>query len=134
MKAFICIFVIVASIALQDRADAGWKSPSPASVWIVDGAPSSYASGDLAAVRASANSIENIGCLTSSYPDAFTWVGCQARNATGTSRMCWTNDPNLADAVAGMSDAGQLFFMWDASGTCTYIEVVKNSGYGPRMP
>lgn len=134
MKAFICIIAIVASIALQDRADAGFKSPSPASVWITDGTPTSYASGDLAAVRASENSIEYIGCLTARHPDAFTWTGCQARNVAGTSRMCWTNDPNMAAAVAGMSDSGQLFFMWDASGTCTYIEFDKHSYYGPRMP
>ena len=132
MKAFICIVAITACFTLQDRASAGFKVSSPSSVWISDAY--SYASGDLAGVRASTtNTVEYIGCYRQAFPGG-NWIGCQARNATGTSRSCYSNDPNMADAVAGISDDGYMFFMWDASGTCTYLEVDKFSYYGPRQP
>lgn len=80
-----------------------------------------------AKVRSSASGIEYIGCGVrmvgyASAPVVF----CNARDANGTHRSCWTTFPGYADVVAAMNHNSLLTFQITGS-TCSSIEIINDS-------
>ena len=111
----------VSSIAL-----AGWAYSE--TVTIVTGACNGespcYAQGSLNAVRYSSDSQEQIGCVN--YGSA---IQCSATNAAGTWVYCFSSDPTLVANERAINETSSIWFLYDASGTCTNLDVDNTSFY-----
>ncbi|SRR6266545_476188 len=94
---------------------------------------SGMASGALGATRNSSNDTEYNGCILwadGGGPAAI----CQAQDAAGTTRYCYTATPRFIEVLKGSTSDEYLVFSWDAQGMCTYVAVYNFSMDGPKLP
>ncbi len=126
------IFLVAAVIAGSARlADAGWKATQN-----VYADPSSgWAYGSMGSARNSASSIEMLDCeVTVFSPTSAPFVTCWARSAAGQTVYCYSDSPNLLQVAGHIGDSSFVGFRADASGTCTYLDVVNASFVEPKLP
>jgi hypothetical protein len=94
---------------------------------------SRYFYGTLSDTRNSSNSSEYIGCQ--SWTDGFnTSVYCTVRDAAGEEASCSSSNRLLFDIVAHQISDSRLWINYNASGTCTNIQVDKQSYWAPKNP
>jgi hypothetical protein len=92
--------------------------------------------GNLSAARNSADTTQYIYCNAST---AATYINayCIARDAAGISGSC-TIDPNTSPAMiqllSHVTVNSSIFFMWNASGFCTNLQVTNESYSPPKNP
>jgi len=119
MKKLMAVAVLSAGLLLESQAFAGLSSTLTVQVG------SNYAAGALRSARASADTVEFIGCTLSPYQSS-NYVYCQATNSAGQSYYCINSSaPDVwAATLASMNSASYLYFYGDASHHCTgiYIE------------
>lgn len=133
MRSAVKVGLSLAGVLIAGSALGGYKIGGPVTIG------SDYALGSMGAARSSANTLEYITCWgtsgTGSNGGLFTQVNCAARDAAGTYRTCfWQNPPDSAlTLVAGMSDAW-VSFRWDSAGKCTHITTRHSSEYAPKVP
>jgi len=109
-------------------ASAGYRSDYQVYV------STSIAIGAIGSVRASADSTQYIGCINEGYTSGTQYILCYARSSAGTYGSCTSSDPRLISAVTSITDNAFLEFSWDASGSCTFLEVAATSYYPPVTP
>ncbi|HEY3501100.1 MAG TPA: hypothetical protein VGK73_40680 [Polyangiaceae bacterium] len=76
-------------------------------------------------VRFSSNSVEFIGCNVQHNGV----VSCFIKDAAGTYKSCSTTAAGFATAAAAIGPNSFLRIMWNAAGTCTYLETYNTSIY-----
>ena len=90
---------------------------------------STYFSGSMGSARASADSLQYIGCFTVNGDGG----SCYARDAAGTTKMCAWSNPNFLRTVESINPASSIYVEFTKS-TCTYIDVGNFSWYRPMTP
>jgi len=113
----------LALIGLAATASAGLRWAYP--VFISDS--SRYAVGTLSDARASADSVQYIGCYHNSSNNA----SCYATNASGLSRSCSTSNPAHLTVIRSIGAESYVYFQWNTDGTCNYILVDNGSRFKP---
>ena len=110
-------------------ADAGKKANDHNFVYI-DGW---RASGDIGAVRATADTVETIGCRVEGWQSASTpSVLCWARDMNNNYLSCTYSGQAAPLAVAGLNGDSRLEFAWNTGTTCYYVAVSNSSEYRPK--
>jgi hypothetical protein len=99
-----------------------------ASQEVVFSATKPFATGDLAAVRNSVDTVQYLYCQTSGTNGL-----CAARNSAGVSHSCSTTDPNLLAVMRALNGDSYLVFAWNSDGTCKTIVVQNDSRYAPKQ-
>jgi len=121
--------VIVAILALSGAsALAGYKTNPP-----IQMSPTA-AFGPMGTARNSSDSTQYMGCelyATTSFSQAI----CSARDPSGTSYVCSTQNDDMKKAVAAMTDGAHIVFTFSASdpSQCTSIGVKTSSRYAPPV-
>lgn len=135
MKIWI-LSAFAAIIAGAASAHAGYRASNTVAIGY-------WAVGDLGAVRASASTIETIGCSVSGN----TWYSngegsssdslvttCWARDQSNNYRTCYSYAPVVAEAASGISGDSRVEFSWYGAGGggCMYLRVYNASDYRPK--
>ncbi|MCE9580673.1 MAG: hypothetical protein K8W52_46560 [Deltaproteobacteria bacterium] len=89
-----------------------------------------YAYGSLDGARASANTTEQLGCLTNGYPGG-AYGFCRATSAAGVNLTCYTFDPSIIGAIRTIDSESYVTFYADKGGMCTMVSIDTNSVYKP---
>ncbi|MFL6647894.1 MAG: hypothetical protein ACJ8KO_08020, partial [Sulfurifustaceae bacterium] len=100
---------------------------------VVINTSSRFVNADLGYVRNTADTTQYIGCevySSGSTPTAY----CFARDAAGTYVACSTSNSALVNVAASLKSDGYLYFQWDTSSNCTFIEQSTASYTAPKGP
>jgi hypothetical protein len=101
---------------------------------VIQGTTSGSANGTLRDVRASADPVATIGCMSYATPSTgSSLVFCWARDSANGTRTCIAGgdgSEQLQTAVAGIDDDSLLEFAWNASARCEQIGVNHASSSG----
>ena len=76
-----------------------------------------------------------IGCSVSAQPGVAPSIMCFAQSQGGglaPSGSCYSNDPNIVRVVNQLTTDSYLFFEWDSTGYCQYVEVDEYSNDPPK--
>ena len=128
MKRFILVLA-VGLIALSGNAMAGFKTGQA----VVISTASRFVNADLGYVRNTGDTTQYIGCevwASGSTPSAY----CFARDAAGTYVSCYTTNAVLVNVAAALKPDDYLYFSWDTSGNCNFIEQATASYTAPKGP
>jgi hypothetical protein len=117
--------VVMASSLFTSVVFAGGKTTYQ--VNIVDTGAKPFATGDLGYVRNTADPNQYIGCETTTI-----LASCYAVNAAGLYKSCSTTDPAMIALVHSLNGDSNLYFSWNASGTCLVIRVRNDSLAAPK--
>lgn len=123
------LILAVCGLALSGNAMAGFKTGQQ----VVINTSSRFVNADLGYVRNTADATQYIGCevySSGSTPSAY----CFARDVAGTYVSCFTNNASLVNVAASLKSDGYLYFQWDASSNCTFIEQLTGSYTAPKAP
>lgn len=120
----------VGALLAGTAAWAGYKS----TYYVGVDTTSREAYGSFGSARASADSVQYIGCAVQGFSNGTNYVLCQARNANNVSAYCSSSEPALVNAATALSDGSYMYLNWDANGTCTYLYVSNASQWAPRQP
>ena len=149
MKLILTIIVVVLALmspTLFAGSAAEWEVSI--SFYPVD---SGDASGNMWSVRSSKNDVESIGCSYKGVVDAVNydympwghdvnqWAWCWAVDADGVEAVCFTEDPNLLDALQAISPFSYIRFEFtdydeDSNiGLCTRFDFSTQSRHLPNF-
>jgi hypothetical protein len=123
----------VALTLFSATAFAGLSQPAPVSVDL----DNQFANGDMQTAATDKNDAVYIGCGTRNADDGqggvFKFAFCQAEDAEGDVAVCFTENPDLVDAVRAISDYSYISFAWSDDGagnlTCASIGLSTQSFY-----
>jgi len=122
--------LIAAILGMSATALAGFKTFS--AIYVDAGAGLAY--GSMGYVRASADSVQYIGCTASGYP-TYVSMSCSARDAAGAFVFCTSTNPNLVTAVSALNSDSSILFTWEpATGQCSVVRATTSSYYQPKAP
>ena len=126
------IFVIAAITALYAaQGMAGATNEAPV---IVD-LDQQSAQGAQTSARFADNEIALIGCGATVSSDginpAFKFGFCQATDADGVEVTCFTQDPELVDAISSIANYGFISFDWNENDECVTVRNSTQSFYIP---
>jgi hypothetical protein len=124
--------ISVAALTLASTvASAGLYQPRPVTLDMTN----RFADGDMLTARNSLNPFEFIGCGMRQSISGFSTGFCQAGlgEAEGEFFTCFTEDPNLLDAIKALDDFSYIVFRWDVDGNCTFIGNSTQSFYVPDL-
>jgi len=119
--------LLVASSLLACAATAGTRR----SATVVIDNINRTATGSLAAVRASADTNQTIGCVIISENGVLS-ANCLARDILGNTRNCTTSQATHLQAIAALQGDSQLIFTWNALGGCMRIAITNDSTFAPK--
>ena len=110
---------------------AGVVQPAPVEVDLGN----QNAQGDMVTARFSDNDVEYIGCGVRTFEGApsFSFGFCQAGDADGNEVLCFSQNPDLLDAIKAISDYSFITFSWDSGLVCTRIGNSTQSWYIPEL-
>ena len=91
-----------------------------------------FASGTIGDARASADTNQMIGCGVTSSPTNGTGMNCWATDSAGNTATCYSYNAELVKAAQAIGNDSYIFFYFDASGFCTYLNVSGSSHYRPK--
>lgn len=121
----------VAVVALTGTvAYAGLKTAF--SVTINTTARTAY--GQFGTARNSSDTIQRIYCRTNASSSGTEYVQCFATDLSGTYVSCYSNSAALVRSAQSIITDAYVEFDWDASSTCTEIDVLKGSHLAPKQP
>jgi hypothetical protein len=124
MKKLPIIASVVAALAVQSAAFAGFHANSFVSVYKSTSGGSAY--GSMYSARYySSDSSQYIGCLSASDLVTSTYITCAARDANNNVLTCYstTADGQARQAAASVNQTSAIYFAADSSGKCTYISI-----------
>lgn len=121
------IILSVAILAAAGTAYAGTRGSYPVVI------TSTYAYGSLATARASSDTLSYVECQRYVTPTNAV-LFCYARDATGKSAACSTNDPAFVAEGRALKGDSLLYFEWDANGACKALRVTDSSTLAPKSP
>jgi len=122
--------VAVLATALVGTAHAGRRTAAP----VVVNSTSRSASGSVGSARNSSDSIQWIGCQTSTSLTSH-FITCSAADSTGRSASCsMTGDENnfVLLGLSAMTESSMITFTWDTVGNCTSVLISTYSDYVPK--
>jgi hypothetical protein len=129
----IAVVAVVCFVVTGARPVSAGSRSTPITFISSDPDGSGTASGALGAARNSASTTEYIGCTLWAQPGGTSTI-CQAEDAAGTSRYCYSAAQNFIDVVTAFTPDGYLVFSWDAQGQCTYLAMYNYSVWEPKLP
>ncbi len=129
-KLSIAMALCVAATLTGTTALAGYKYVAALQVDLVN----RKASGSLADTRATADTLQYIGCRLSTSGNTTVSVYCAAQDANRVKAECYTTAPSFVQALAAIQSDSILVFTWDANGTCTSLNVENWSSNSPKQP
>jgi hypothetical protein len=94
-----------------------------------------YASGSIADARAdtSGTGLSYITLSVSSYSSSRI-ASVTMRNSAGVTQGCSTTNANMVTAIASATNDAWVRIQWDASGSCTSIQIVNDGRGAPKTP
>lgn len=121
----LAVFTLTAGTAI-----AGYKVTDPA-LQIFESGGSGLAVGTLAGVRNGGSSTDDIGCWLENNFAGDSTGGCRVTKGNIT-RSCKFNDDleYRLPVVSAMTAQSQIYFAWDATGFCTFLQITEDSAYG----
>lgn len=119
--------VVLALGLLAAPAFAGYSYDTGMEVRIYPA--SYYAYGGVNSARRSTDAVQYIYCNTYRGPSGGTLGSCNARDRNGVGASCTTSDPLAIDMMQSVGPSSAVFFMWDASGVCSYLSISHGSSY-----
>lgn len=123
------LVLAVCGLAMSGIAMAGFKTGQQ----VVISTSSRFVNADLGYVRNTADANQYIGCevySSGSTPSAY----CFARDSAGTYVSCYTTNTSLVNVAAALKPDDYLYFQWDTSGNCNFIEQATSSYTAPKGP
>ena len=130
-KLSISMALCVAATLAGTTALAGYKYVAGVTVDLVN----RKASGSLADARASADTLQYIGCRTdASSSTANLSIYCAAQDAKGVKASCYSSAQNFVQMMSSLRSDSILIFTWDANNTCTSLNVENWSSNSPKQP
>jgi hypothetical protein len=124
MKKLPVIICTVAAVALQSAAFAANHTNSFVTIYKAGISGSAY--GSLQSARYyTTDTVQYIGCTSSSDIKSSIYIYCAARSAANVVLTCYstTADQQARQAVAAVNTTSYIYFAADSSGKCTYITV-----------
>ena len=130
MKAYLQKFMATAVLGLvlssiSISAWAGAEDAHEVEIGVLNNG-SDFASGSMAGARYSADSQQYIGCYLLGHSD---FVTCGARDKTGKSLVCYSNDPGWKSLVKALTDFSYLLFNTTRDSICDIGRVTNSSRY-----
>lgn len=124
------VFSAAALSLVASIASAGLVQPVPVTIDFA----ARLATGDMWSARTSANPFEFIGCGVRHNAAGMYFGFCQAGLADADAQRitCFTDNPQLIDAIKSIGDYSYIAFRWDADGMCTHVGVSTQSFYLPK--
>lgn len=114
-------------------ASAGLKQPAPVVIDLVN----MIATGDQVTARIADDDVSFIGCGIRVTDDGvnppFAFGFCQAGDSEENQITCFTQSPNLLQAMGANSDFAFITFNWDENGDCTRVGFSTQSFYQPNF-
>ena len=96
--------------------------------------PGSYASGALGASRAAANTNEYIGChVYAGEAYNFKSVTCYARDKYRVTATCYSDNPAIVQAAAGLNGDSYIGFSYHSGGDCMSLRIDTYSYDAPKQ-
>ena len=123
--------IIAALVALTASASAGQKISSPVTITFYTGYRA--ANGSMATARATADSIQYIGCEMYGY-EAYSSVYCTARDEAGNVAACYAREAEEIKKVAfSITDGSYIAFQTSSTEytKCSSLNVRTSSKYAP---
>jgi hypothetical protein len=122
---------LVLVVTITATAWAGRKDSAP----VVIDLGARTASGSLGSARNSPDPYSAIGCSVHyDYVNGKNNVNCAATDASGTSVVCASQQPELVQIALGIDGDSYLEFSWNKYLECTNILVANSSLYEPKQP
>jgi hypothetical protein len=90
------------------------------------------ASGPLGSARNSGDTRQAIGCYTAADAGSDSVGLCQAVDANGVGRQCFTYDPQVLATIRSLNGDSYLLFYWNSDGSCSGVSVSNRSDYQPK--
>jgi hypothetical protein len=90
--------------------------------------------GSVGSARASAGTIQYIGCGVSWDPTNGLYVECDAQDANGYYQYCTTQNTDAARVALSVNNMSWIYATFDSSNHCTKIEVGNDSADLPSTP
>jgi|LakMenEpi03Aug12_release.lakeMendotaPanAssembly.Ray.scaffolds.fasta_scaffold632889_2 hypothetical protein len=91
-----------------------------------------YASGAIADVRGSSDSIQLIVCYNNVSSGGIPSASCTVVNKDGLMGGCYTSDSAKVQAIRSLGPESYLFLTWEVkTGLCDYVSVTNGSLYKP---
>lgn len=117
----------VCGLALPTVAIAGYHHISEVVV------RTNQAYGSVAAARNSSDNFQYIGCgtIVDTIWGGGTYGQCTAEDRNGVRVACRTTNPEMMQAMATVGELSFISFVFNSSGTCTYVYVTNASNYLP---
>ncbi len=123
-----CALALAAGSAL-----AGATNPQPVTIDLDE----RQAEGAMATARFAGNDVELIGCGVNYFSDGiggtFVFGFCQAQDANEVYAACFTQNPDLIEAIQSISDFSFIRFNWDENDDCIRIGNSTQSLYLPNF-
>ena len=123
--------ILIAALAcavVGGTASAGFKLSGPV---VISG---TLAFGTVGDARASANTVEYIGCSVTGSTTSGLSATCGARDANSNNKSCSTSDPGLVQVAANVKAFSWIAFTHNTSGQCLTLAVYNYSYYPPMVP
>lgn len=135
MKSLQALAVAVAFVSFSPLVHAG-NVQTNSVVVTQNGDGSGRSFGGMTAARFADNDVELIGCGTRVFDDGaggtYKWGFCQSADNAGTRAICFTERPDLLEAMKTTGDYSFVIFAWDAAGECTQVGFSTQSLYIPE--
>jgi hypothetical protein len=90
------------------------------------------ARGSVSGARNSTDNVQLLQCSYGAWSSGAISMVCAARDATGLSRTCLTQNPLFIEFARSMHGDSILEFRWDADGKCTYVGIAQSSHIDPK--
>ena len=130
-------YLTAIALVMTTAVFAGEESIQPVLITVEDDT-SGQAWGSMSTARFSDNDVEMIGCGTRAWEGGFRNGFCQATDAEGTYRGCYTEDSVLLDNMRATGDYSFVNFKWapgefndDVWPLCTLVQFSTQSFYIP---
>ncbi len=129
-KLSIAMALCVAATLAGTTALAGYKYVAGVTVDLVN----RKASGSLADARASADTLQYIGCRTDASSSGSLSIYCAAQDAKGVKASCYSSAQHFVQMMSSLRSDSILIFTWDANNACTSMNVENWSSNSPKQP
>lgn len=124
-----CLLSIATLTLLAGVTSAGFVQPAA----VIVNLDEMFAQGDQVTARTAKNDVEGIGCGIRVFDGGFTFGFCQAADSDGVEGFCFTENPDLLDAMKATSAYAFITFGWDENEECTRIGFSTQSFYLPNF-
>jgi hypothetical protein len=92
-----------------------------------------FASASIGGARNTANTTEYVDFIyIASSGSEFLWAFM--RDASNVAGSCTTSSPTFLNAAKSINSDSYVYIAWDASGSCTHMEVRTTSYHPPKAP